>query len=59
MNANERSVATLLLDMEEPVLEGKLAIPNGVKMPLQDAASGYAAVAIGGAGKNMLVVDQA
>jgi NADPH:quinone reductase-like Zn-dependent oxidoreductase len=47
----------VLVHMAQAAREGKLVIPIGMKFPLQDAAKGHAAVAKGGAGKVLLVVD--
>lgn len=47
--------AKILLHMAEAVKAGKLKIPIGRKLPLQDAAQGHAAVEKGGAGKLLLV----
>jgi hypothetical protein len=38
-------------------MAGKLIIPIGMKLPLKDAEKGHAAVAKGGAGKVLLVVN--
>jgi NADPH:quinone reductase-like Zn-dependent oxidoreductase len=48
----------ILLYMAQAVKVGKLKIPIGRKLPLQDAEQGHAAVAKGGAGKLLLVVDK-
>jgi NADPH:quinone reductase-like Zn-dependent oxidoreductase len=50
--------AKILLYMAQAVKAGKLKIPMGRKLPLQDADQGHAAVAKGGAGKLLLVVDR-
>ena len=49
--------AKILLYMAQAVKDGKLKIPISRKLPLQDAEQGHAAVATGGAGKLLLVVD--
>jgi len=46
-----------LAHMAQAVKEGRLVIPIGMKLPLKDAAKGHAAVAKGGAGKVLLVVN--
>jgi NADPH:quinone reductase-like Zn-dependent oxidoreductase len=48
----------ILLYMAQAVRDGKLVIPIGRRMPLKNAAEGHAAVAKGGAGKILLVVDE-
>jgi NADPH:quinone reductase-like Zn-dependent oxidoreductase len=48
----------ILLYMAEAVRDGKLVIPIGRRMPLKNAAEGHAAIAKGGAGKILLVVDE-
>jgi NADPH:quinone reductase-like Zn-dependent oxidoreductase len=48
----------ILLYMAQAVRDGKLVIPIGRRMPLKNAAQGHAAVAKGGAGKILLVVDE-
>jgi NADPH:quinone reductase-like Zn-dependent oxidoreductase len=47
----------ILLQMAQAVMAGKLIIPIGMKLPLKDAEKGHAAVAKGGAGKVLLVVN--
>jgi NADPH:quinone reductase-like Zn-dependent oxidoreductase len=47
----------ILLQMAQAVIAGKLIIPIGMKLPLKDADKGHAAVAKGGAGKVLLVVN--
>jgi NADPH:quinone reductase-like Zn-dependent oxidoreductase len=47
----------ILLQMAQAVMAGKLIIPIGMKIPLKDADKGHAAVAKGGAGKILLVVN--
>ena len=47
----------ILLQMAQAVMAGKLIIPIGMKIPLKDADKGHAAVAKGGAGKVLLVVN--
>jgi NADPH:quinone reductase-like Zn-dependent oxidoreductase len=47
----------ILLYIAQAVKAGKLKIPIGRKLPLQDAEQGHAVVATGGAGKLLLVVD--
>ena len=49
--------AKILLYMAQAVKAGKLKIPIGRRLPLQDAEQGHAVVARGGAGKLLLVVD--
>jgi NADPH:quinone reductase-like Zn-dependent oxidoreductase len=46
-----------LVHMAQAVKEGRLVIPIGMKLPLKDANKGHAAVAKGGAGKVLLVVN--
>jgi NADPH:quinone reductase-like Zn-dependent oxidoreductase len=48
----------ILLYMAQAVRDGKLVIPIGRRMPLKNAAEGHAAIAKGGAGKILLVVDE-
>jgi NADPH:quinone reductase-like Zn-dependent oxidoreductase len=46
-----------LVHMAQATKEGRLVIPIGMKLPLKDANKGHAAVAKGGAGKVLLVVN--
>jgi NADPH:quinone reductase-like Zn-dependent oxidoreductase len=46
-----------LVHMAQAVKEKRLVIPLGTKLPLKDAEKGHAAVAKGGAGKVILVVN--
>jgi len=43
--------------MAQAVRQNRLVIPLGTKLPLKDAEKGHAAVAKGGAGKAILVVN--
>ena len=47
----------ILAHMARAVKEGRLVIPIGMKIPLKDANKGHAAVAKGGVGKVLLVVN--
>jgi len=47
----------ILVHMAQAVKAGRLVIPIGMKLPLKDAQKGHAAVAKGGAGKVILVVN--
>jgi NADPH:quinone reductase-like Zn-dependent oxidoreductase len=50
--------AKILLYMAQAVKAGKLKIPIGRKLPLEDAEQAHAAAVKGGAGKLLLVVDK-
>jgi NADPH:quinone reductase-like Zn-dependent oxidoreductase len=47
----------ILLHMAKAVIDGRLVIPIGRKIPLKDAEKGHAVVAKGGVGKVLLVVN--
>lgn len=49
---------TILLYMAQAVKDGRLTIPIGRKLPLQDADKAHAAAAKGGVGKQLLIVNQ-